>query len=343
MKIVRFDERRESFPVWYSQFNALCAVKGVSEALKPGFDSQMPDKYDDPLDLTIAADKLKAEAKRKNALAMSFLALAMNSNQLLAKVEAAKSAEWPDGAACVLMAKLVAKYKPNDNLALAEQQKKLMSLKLNKNQDPEELGDKIAALESAYGTPIVEKHKVAAIVIAAGKDYGNVIREVTWRLEEAGKNVEADVLIEAMCSKWRICGECKSSSSDDDDNALGAEASLGTTAVFKGDCHACGKTGHRAKDCPDRGNSKCGLCGQRGHREHFCWEKEENASKRPSGWKSKLEKKSDSESAGTGVEVLLASIDGIKFGHSGNLAFGSGNSGLVTSGISGLVKSKLKF
>jgi len=52
----------------------------------------MPDKYDDPLDLTIAADKLKAEAKRKNALAMSFLALAMNSNQLLAKVEAAKSA-----------------------------------------------------------------------------------------------------------------------------------------------------------------------------------------------------------------------------------------------------------
>jgi hypothetical protein len=37
---------------------------------------------------------------------------------------------------------------------------------------------------------------------------------------------------------------------------------------------------------------------------------------------------------------LLASINGIKFGHSGNLAFGSGNSGLVTSGISGLVKSR---
>jgi hypothetical protein len=57
--------RREAFPVWYSQFNALCAVKGVSEALKPGFDSQIPDKHDDPLDLTITADKLQAEAKRK--------------------------------------------------------------------------------------------------------------------------------------------------------------------------------------------------------------------------------------------------------------------------------------
>ena len=57
------------------------------------------------------------------------------------------------------------------------------SLKVNKNQDPEELGDKIAALESAYGTPIVEKHKVAAIVIAAGKDYGNVIREVVTGMQ----------------------------------------------------------------------------------------------------------------------------------------------------------------
>ena len=57
MKIVKFDGTRASFPVWFSQFNALCAVKGVSEALKKDFNLKMPNKYDDVLDLNVAADK----------------------------------------------------------------------------------------------------------------------------------------------------------------------------------------------------------------------------------------------------------------------------------------------
>ena len=121
LKIVTFDGKRESFPVWFSQFNALCAVKGVSEALKPGFDGNLANRYNTVLDLTNPAEKAQAAAKKKNDLAMSFLMLAMNSNQLLTKVEAAKTLKQPDGIACILIEKLMDKYKLKDNLGIAEQ------------------------------------------------------------------------------------------------------------------------------------------------------------------------------------------------------------------------------
>jgi len=60
-------------------------------------------------------------------------------------------------------------------------------------------------------------------VNAAGKDYGDVIREVTWRLENAGTPVEADVIIEAMSVKWRISGGSgKRDESNDNETSLAA-------------------------------------------------------------------------------------------------------------------------
>lgn len=148
-------------------------VRGVSEVLRTTFKLKLPASDDE-----VTTDAEKVAAKQKNALAMSYLTLAMDSKQLLGKVEAVKSEDWPDGLACDLIKKLLEQYKQIDLLAVAEQQQKLMSFKLNKNQDPEELGDKIAALETAYSCVLDEKHKVAAIMNAAGQCYGNMIREV---------------------------------------------------------------------------------------------------------------------------------------------------------------------
>ena len=67
--------------------------------------------------------------------------------QLLSKIEASKSKDWPGGLAYAFVAKLMKKYKLDDTLAVAEQTTKLMSLKLKKNEDPETLGDAIVVLE----------------------------------------------------------------------------------------------------------------------------------------------------------------------------------------------------
>lgn len=47
-------------------------------------------------------------------------------------------------------------------------------------------------------------------------------------------------------------------------------------------------------------NGKCNLCGHDGHMEANCWEKEGNASKHPTNWKSKKTK-----TAAAGVQYGL--------------------------------------
>ena len=90
-------------------------------------------------------------------------------------------------------------------------------------------------------------------------------------------------------------------------------------AMFNGNCHSCGKFGHRSKDCPDKKakggndngnggsnninnnsggnqsnknsgkpkfNGNCNICGKFGHKGADCWRNEANKDKRPSWWKN---------------------------------------------------------
>ena len=118
------------------------------------------------LDESDAAEKRQIVAREKMALCMSYMTLAMDSSKLQKMIESSKSNEWPNGRPDILMAKLIKKYKPSDSVAVAEQTKALFELKLGQNQDPEELGDLIAELETSFGCELAEKEKVAAVMKA---------------------------------------------------------------------------------------------------------------------------------------------------------------------------------
>ena len=70
---------------------------------------------------------------------------------------------------------------------------------------------------------------------------------------------------------------------------------------FKGQCHACGEWGHKGAECPNKKQEakpaidgppqpKCTYCGSYFHNTRICWEREENAYRRPPGWISQLNK-----------------------------------------------------
>ena len=82
----------------------------------------------------------------------------------------------------------------------------------------------------------------------------------------------------------------------------------------KATCYKCGKIGHKAYCCPTiqgqeragsgsdgsgRFKGKCRIYGKKGHKEENCFEKQENAGKRTTGWKTCL--KGDQEIADVAV------------------------------------------
>ena len=54
--------------------------------------------------------------------------------------------------------------------------------------------------------------------------------------------------------------------------------------MFKFSCNLCGKSGHKAKDCPQRYKIKCEHCGRLVHMKETCWKLEANKRKRPEWW-----------------------------------------------------------
>ena len=308
IRIPKFNGKRENFAVWSSQFVAVCTVKGISEALLESFENELPTSESETLNPSDEGEKKKLEAKVKNNLAMSYLVIASDSAQLQSKIDATKSSQWPSGLAYKFMKSLKKKYKPSDAIAEAEVSVKLNKLKLDEGDDPDELADRIATIESQYGVVIEEKQKVIAIVSAGGKFYADVILTENKAARKAGTSVDPDDLIEAMSEKWRVSGGvslCEEiGKTNEQETVLG---SVQTKGEFKGDCYKCGKFGHRAAECKmmsgPNGN-KCDLCDKTGHWESMCWEDEKNAHKRPKGWKSVK-----TQTSGCHVEILVSCVD----------------------------------
>ena len=290
--------------------NAILSVKKVQACVSKDFHLQLPASESTVLDEADATEKKQIVAREKMQLCMSYLTLAMDSNVVTKMVEKSKSTEWPSGRPDLLMAKLDKKYKPSDSVAVAEQSKALFDLKLHNNQDPDELGDKIAELETSFGCELAEKEKVAAIMKAAPGGYADVILQETKRAGNAGEDVEADNLIEVMSERFRLThGGEKLSGGDDGERAQ--EVRLASTSgTFPGKCNRCHQnTGFKAADCPCKeknGGIVCRLCNVKGHIERNCWEDEKNANRRPKNWVSRLNK--ESEAAGADIEICLNSI-----------------------------------
>ena len=85
-------------------------MEGCTEALDLNIKMKFPDSKAEAFDAGTSDGKEKKKAKIQNALAMSYLTLAMESPKLLKMIQASKSPKWPCGLACDLVTKLMKKY-----------------------------------------------------------------------------------------------------------------------------------------------------------------------------------------------------------------------------------------
>ena len=166
-----------NWPMFKPKMKAVLSIKGCTPALAKNFKSQLPDREDATLCELNDDDKKKKKALVQNMLGMNIMTLAMETEELMAKVSASATDEYPSGLLCKLWEALENEYEPSDMIASAELLGTLMKLKLNKSEDPKKLGEKISAIQARYKSKVSEEHKVAIVVNASGERYAETIRQ----------------------------------------------------------------------------------------------------------------------------------------------------------------------
>jgi hypothetical protein len=101
-------------------------------------------------DLVVAAAEVEAKAKNKNKAAYAHLANCLTASQDLRYVCCGKTDAWPNGLAMIIIKCMFGRYKPDDAMAMAEFQSKVMKLQLRLNDNPSDLFLDIADIKAQY-------------------------------------------------------------------------------------------------------------------------------------------------------------------------------------------------
>ena len=300
-----FDGKQGNFGYWWGKFVSYLNVKSLSHVITAAFKDLLPTTE------SAASTRVEKEAVKENTLVVGLFGIVITGAALLRKIEKMKSPEWPNGCGYLIADMMLTKYRPNDILSLGDQKTKLLELRLDPGQDPEELNDAIAALEIEYRKDIEESERFAAVVRVAGvhPEYSATINN---EIRDAKKNqteLKSEELLEILHDQWKIARKGQ--------DLISAEAPTATELVSiagiryrlvpadaqgetsltdaqgggggrgirgRGPCWICGGP-HLKWECPKKKDLKCeypGCTKPHGHATKDCWENPANASKRPS-------------------------------------------------------------
>ena len=109
--------------------------------------------------------------------------------------------EWPNGAAWLILKRLVKRYKPNDLMTEVELNRKLSELKMRNNENPGNLFTQIAAIRTWYSKDITEKKILPALIMALPQQYKWLATQYGL-LQSKGTASNLDDLEEALVAFW---------------------------------------------------------------------------------------------------------------------------------------------
>ena len=272
-----------------------------------------------------------------NKLAMHLFTLAFKTQRLMGMINKVKTDEWPGGRASDVTKLLLKRYKQDDAINIIDMTAELGKVKLFDKGDPAVLFEELYMIKNMYTSALnkVKDEQLIPYVLAGSPSRYHSI--ITNKVRTKGNALTLDDLEDVMNDQWYLTPEGKRSSANDD-----AEGEVSLVA-FNGNCNHCGAFGHKAAQCPKKGNDNynnsnnkfqsrnnngnirgkgnnqrskkfngnCNHCGKYGHKKIDCWELEENKSKRPTGWSSRMEQGAGAieQSANNGAEFLLVSTN----------------------------------
>ena len=297
-----FDGKKEKFQKFKLKFKAYANAKGFKEALADTTANLPADPNAEAL-----TDEQRKSVKANNDAVCAYT-MALIGDEVFEIITNCTTTAYPDGVAHMIATELTSEYQPSDGASKLEYLNSLNEVKLIEDENPASLFNKLSSIKMSFNTatnPVDENDLIMTVVRVAPDCYSETIERT---MEDKANDLTLKHLKEAMNTKFRFL-VARGKINDSDSNSGGHETVL-QAGEFKGKCFKCGQVGHKANDpkCPmynknkkTKFKGKCNLCGMKGHKEADCYEKDENASKRPKNWTSKL----DRANATTNREELL--------------------------------------
>ena len=295
IKLPTFKGEKELYQKFKLRFRAYANAKGFLSALS---------RDNIPKDSTDNDTEEKKLFIKANNNAVSAYTLALEGDQVFQMITSAMNSDWPEGLAVLIGEKLDKQYQPSDLISEVEMETDLLKVSMSLSESPVVLFNKLASIKIAYSKPgkvIADSEFFSTIIRQAPDEYDAGIQDV---LAAKGSSCTLDDIQTKMLEKFRYM-QAKAPSVKE---ASGNKSPVETGLVGLNDdgsqvtCYVCGQKGHKANNpnCPKRRErqqkqgqngkrkfkGKCHKCGVRGHMSSDCWEREENASKRPANWVS---------------------------------------------------------
>jgi len=144
VKLPTFNGDASRFQMWWTQFQAYAALNKFIEAVQKTRDPNLPATESTVIDDLTDEGKKQASAVKKNAKAFASLAMAFTSERLLGLLTKAKTKEWPNGLACLVIKGMLIRYQPKDRMSRVELRRQLNQVTMKKDEDPSTLFEQIA-------------------------------------------------------------------------------------------------------------------------------------------------------------------------------------------------------
>ena len=165
----------ELFQVWWTKFRAFATAKGFIATLLEK-EADMPAKESVALDPANDAEKIKV--KERNSFRMAHLLQSFKAEADIGLACETMDDDWPGGLAYSTAKKLMAIYKPKDNVTKVEVHTKLLQVKMKKKEDPKVPFEQVASIQNWHNAnkkKLPKEQLIAVVLRAAPNECASVL------------------------------------------------------------------------------------------------------------------------------------------------------------------------
>ena len=114
VRLPTYNGDKDNIALYNARMSAYSTMYGFAEAIKEEADPNLPSIHDAVIDETTPLGLKQAKAKRQNVCAFANYTMSFTTEDLLNKIESAKTPEWPEGLAYLVKRALMRENRPKE-------------------------------------------------------------------------------------------------------------------------------------------------------------------------------------------------------------------------------------